>query len=570
MAEIEDLLQKPAVWRGALDYFNDEVRSKVVHITILCSMFGPIYHATYLAFEHTGSEIAFLFLYATIGIISYIILWLISIGNNSILIPFSRLLYLMTLLSILSCIGYGCFIYYVYTTFIEHNWFNITVVYMSISCIFISFLFYVFNICYDKIDKNLQETVTTGFESTTLTTHDQRLINIRKSIIKWVEKSNTKTPKTSNLCQIFKQFIYPTIQIAENNDLDEYNQYINKNNKKLSKKYNKFEDVKNTSIVYPARLYAAVYLGIIFVLSVFYWNYNFMYNYLNNTANDIKNALDDLYEIEKQSGIKIPSLVISTCIHSQSLIQSMANGFFYGGIAAFFIGLYSSLITFKAFKKKVYNIKHHKTEYRYNPSMYPRWRTAVFMGSLASYLGFGSLLISTFIALIYGFIAWDQFGQVLKWSYLFIIGYILYYFTVFFLLHYIVFGKIFKSEQRTKYRSYWSTFLMLSDVLFMPLALSSAARRFIIWILFGIFSYMRPDINVFPHGMESLDWGPLSYISTTRIAVEIELQKIAKDTKITLFGNDEIDENKKYKNKFSASSVNDKQQILLEPSINKN
>ena len=63
-------------------------------------------------------------------------------------------------------------------------------------------------------------------------------------------------------------------------------------------------------------------------------------------------------------------------------------------------------------------------------------------------------------------------------------------------------------------------------MMYLPLAIFSGLFRMIFWNLFCILSYFRPDINVYPRGLESYDMGHLTFVATVRLFVEREVEYI--------------------------------------------
>ncbi len=67
-----------------------------------------------------------------------------------------------------------------------------------------------------------------------------------------------------------------------------------------------------------------------------------------------------------------------------------------------------------------------------------------------------------------------------------------------------------KGSIRRKYGHWFQYFMPLSDFMYLPLAILFGLFRIVMWIVFALFSYARPDINMYPRGLEDWDYGHLA------------------------------------------------------------
>ena len=86
-------------------------------------------------------------------------------------------------------------------------------------------------------------------------------------------------------------------------------------------------------------------------------------------------------------------------------------------------------------------------------------------------------------------------------------------------------GKIKQGRERI-----FSWFLLLGDFSFMPFSILSGFYRIIYWVGFIPFSYLRPDISPYPSSLETYDSGHLVFLATVRLAIDRELEILAKES----------------------------------------
>ena len=166
--------------------------------------------------------------------------------------------------------------------------------------------------------------------------------------------------------------------------------------------------------------------------------------------------------------------------------------------------------------------------FSYVKSEYPVWYSTKFISTLASYLMTASLMWTVQIAL------WvTVLGNGYLWAYVwenswqFILGYACYYAAEFVVVRWLILGRALTEKNgylKLKRLRVFRFVLVVSDLMYLPLALFFGLFRMLFWNLFCIVSYVRPDINVYPRGLESYDMGHLTFVATVRLFVEREAE----------------------------------------------
>lgn len=153
------------------------------------------------------------------------------------------------------------------------------------------------------------------------------------------------------------------------------------------------------------------------------------------------------------------------------------------------------------------------------------------MATLASYLTTGSFLISIFVGTIIGCCMWSEFWDYLNGYWQYIICYLIYYLIDLLFTRKYLLSKVFTLSNGSinpKHERWFRFFIVLSDFMYLPLAIMFGIFRIIFWCIFALFSYMRADLNMYPRGMEDWDYGHLTFISTVRLTIEREIEFVQK------------------------------------------
>lgn len=154
---------------------------------------------------------------------------------------------------------------------------------------------------------------------------------------------------------------------------------------------------------------------------------------------------------------------------------------------------------------------------------YPLWWSAKFISSTACSVVFGSVLIAVLTAIIYGLVSsidiWSLFIETGMWRY--VACYAGYYALDWFIFQYLVMTVWFE----TKMDNQWSSLLMIiDDLTYIPLAALFCVIRIIQSMLICLFSFIRPDLSIFPGYLATFDHSHLSFVSSVRLSVQYERQ----------------------------------------------
>ena len=106
-----------------------------------------------------------------------------------------------------------------------------------------------------------------------------------------------------------------------------------------------------------------------------------------------------------------------------------------------------------------------------------------------------------------------------------ILGYALFYFVEYAIVRWLLLDRILTEKNgslKLKWINLFQFVLIMSDIGYFPLALWFGLFRMLFWNLLCILSYFRPDVNVYPRGMETWDMGHTTFVSTVRLFVERE------------------------------------------------
>ena len=295
-----------------------------------------------------------------------------------------------------------------------------------------------------------------------------------------------------------------------------------------------FDDptIQNKTIVYTSRLYAAVYLGICGIIIIFKINLE-LREYLHQQILPHLNALKEYNNNEvtrpiTNNGEQLKMFVNDVLDHFIELLSCLAEAFLYGGIIGLIAGLYASMIVFRAYKKKTLELRTNRLSWNYRKETYPVWYSTKFISVLTSYLITASIMFTIlfvfFLTLFLDKYFWKFIGSI--WRY--IVGYVLYYFAEYVIIQWIILGSYLTENGsiKSKKTKIFQFILILDDLMYLPLAAWSGIFRMLFWLIFCFLSYLRPDINVYPQGLENWDYGHLTFVATVRLMVEREAEFI--------------------------------------------
>ena len=164
-------------------------------------------------------------------------------------------------------------------------------------------------------------------------------------------------------CYQLKQFLWPTI-------VDDSLEMMQQNE----------QDLKNVStVVYPARLYGAVYMGILGIIAVcqLIWKTSHMMNQSMQSLDDnISNFEDYINDNEVNvSGPQLDAmkLALTWVQFIYEFGVAMSDGLNYGTWVGAIFGMYTCILTFRAWKKKIVEMRKKQPTFRYNSKQFPVW-----------------------------------------------------------------------------------------------------------------------------------------------------------------------------------------------------
>ena len=344
-------------------------------------------------------------------------------------------------------------------------------------------------------------------------------------------------------------------------------------------------------MIYPARLYGAVYFALLFVFGTFYANIRLIDRFSQweehsntkyNKANDAYTKLNDVYTTLKDLDSRLDNitdsdfLVLKDSANLHKTIAGIAEAFVFGWYFAIVIGLiwgiYSSLIIFASWKKKIIFLRLGVPTYRFNnfQSEFPVWASASFMGVIGAFIATGTLLVSWIFGICITILAWPPFWDDFVCGYWkWIVGYCLYFLIDYVFIRSILFSCILSDKRKNyqmkkKYKDLFNVVLILYDFLYMPLALSGGFFKFVWLICIALLSFLRPDINVFPRNWETWDYGYFTFIASVRLNIEREIEFAAFGSNSQLAKNMDLDSNGIEILDLGKSGHDDKKEYLLQ------
>eukprot|EP01083_Nonionella_stella_P000311 921_1 len=272
--------------------------------------------------------------------------------------------------------------------------------------------------------------------------------------------------------------------------------------------------------VYPSRLFAAIYIAFFGILMVFIINLELL-QVIDDALIEFKRSIEMVDQLTKHERSSVN--VVSTEMYLFG--NSFYKGFMVSNVLGLVFGLYGLAIVFKAWNKKMINLRRNTPTFRYSKTLFPMWMTTKFMASFASYMITGSALVAYLFGLFFGVMIYPTFWEyVLKgWQYW--TGYLAYLFVEYVIIRYCIHQKI---DLLDKYENAFNVLLIVSDFMYLPIAITYGILRILIWIGFALLSYVRPDVNIYPRGLEDWDMGHATFVSFIRLLLAREQMYIKR------------------------------------------
>ena len=80
------------------------------------------------------------------------------------------------------------------------------------------------------------------------------------------------------------------------------------------------------------------------------------------------------------------------------------------------------------------------------------------------------------------------------------------------------------SDHAHRYQRVFNVLIIVGDFAYIPIAITYGLCRIAIWIGFALLSYVRPDINIYPRGLESWDMGHVTFVATITMMLQREAE----------------------------------------------
>ena len=500
----------------SIDYLDELVRRRSINILILITIIAPltncIDHILEL-FKYDQTGMASFATYVILSIcVSLLIINPIQIGNGTLS---TKSEILLSVLSISSLIGYE--IWLIVSLHIDD--FNktsnnqlITIdVYYFLSLIsgIVCFLYYIYLLF--KPSKKNQEFNLKKYMN--LKSIYQQIQNDNNDVI--AEQINKKSNHKRNYLYLIGQFWWPHTDNPQH-----------KNDKLIT--------------YYPSRLFFAVYLGIIGVIIIFEKIIKWRIELIHQLG-VLKSYIDELQGINDS----LPSFTQSALNWAISLMQwiysvghSYKDGLLFGGIMSLILSLYSGFIIFKAWNKKLIEMRRLKSndDIVFNDKYhYSMWFTSHLVGSISIYMIIGFVFMVMSLIHIVGFVSYFIYWSLSPFPYCWpmILSFIIYYI----IFEHLMFKRIIFDKQTGSFKNKASsnvTFVLFQLLLFfnelmnLPLVIFFGLFRITIWSIFGIISYLRPDLTVYPKNMESFDIAHRAFIASIKLTIETEMKYLEK------------------------------------------
>ena len=280
---------------------------------------------------------------------------------------------------------------------------------------------------------------------------------------------------------------------------------------------------KKLKIYYPALLYASIFLSFLGILFLF----QIMYRISNKTHQTIQMIHEFETQIQKSNlHIKIKVHIIRLFNFFSKCLSVVKHGVLYGNIIGTIFSIYAFLLTFHVHKYKMISLLFNKNGMKTqlfnesNKCVYHISNSTRYIGSMVSWLITGYFLITISSGFIIAFASSGYLFEFITSSSKWIIGTILYFILWYFVFQYLI-ERRFLTDNNGNIRddrSHWfNIFLLLNNFTFLPLGILFGLYRILFWLIFLLFSFLRPDISMYPYNLRDWDVAHLNYYSFLRL-----------------------------------------------------
>jgi len=235
-------------------------------------------------------------------------------------------------------------------------------------------------------------------------------------------------------------------------------------------------------------------------------------------------------------------------------LTDAADGFYYGLLTGSTVGfiyvICSCFIVYKVWRKKTLNFRAGMPTIHLNTEQVSIVYAVRIVGVMLSYPLTGAFLVTSLITGIILALHLPSFWNVVEKYWKLICMYAIYYVGNIVVVRGFILGEILTDWFRIRRLQAFRFWIFSLELFYLPLTVPFGAFRIITWFLCAVFSFLRPDVNVYPRGLEDWDYGHLTLTSSILLQThrEVALEQLLRET-----WNEHGAETKEEKLRFSQS-----------------
>eukprot|EP01083_Nonionella_stella_P172154 589901_1 len=475
--------------RFFLDYIDDTVASKTVNTLSLVAVLGPLFFFLFLIQTQIDTYYAPVFYmlgwFILPSLVCLFLLVPLQLGNNNYTNTSMMMISTACCILLFAFETYTC---YILVTASHIPWFYFIALFTSVLASLLSALYYIYIILANASYRTYAEEREEAFDDEIVFHGDSEdLTALQKGIHSYI--------------LLIRELFWPSIPYMKN----------------------------NYSIAYPSRLVVTVFLSLAGVIGcnelltyVYIWTGEQLY-----TLSVYIDTLEGMgADITSDDAIAAHawSIAVSKLIYTVG--KPICDALLICTQIGLFCGIFGSVTLLRQWKQHMvymrysYGIDGKKWSVQ-DISDYPlRW-SAKFISSVACSIIFGSVMIAFFLSVVYGLIVSVCADSVLVdsgiWRY--IVCFLSYYVLESVIFGYVLMRMYCGNEMNSKYAS---VIMMINDLTNIPLAVLFCFVKIVQSICLCVFSFIRPDLSIFPGYLATLDHAHLSFISSVRLSVVSE------------------------------------------------
>eukprot|EP01083_Nonionella_stella_P268890 909277_1 len=263
---------------------------------------------------------------------------------------------------------------------------------------------------------------------------------------------------------------------------------------------------------YPSRLLFAIYLGLFAIIILFELQFE-AHLWLHQQLDLLQSYIESIEGTINDEWYVLPQKAVTSLV----------------------ISVYSAMIMFRAWNKKLIHMRRQRPTFRYNERnkrKYSVWYSSNLMGSITMYLVIGYIYMTITLIFLFGIFIYVYFWKItlpIYWP-----------LAVVFVAYYIFIDNfIFKkllvdhtgSIRKSKHEFFEKCFkllLIINDFMNFPMALCHSVLRILSGSLFMVISYLRPDISMYPRGFKHKDMAHSAFVASIRLLIEREQEYLIR------------------------------------------